>query len=129
LVATFRHNARITTARIGDFDRPLYPFIARAASAIIAHAAEQTTGRFHPARPRPTSSPLPWSFDAEVRAIAARYAGAIEEARRSGKPSHEIDGIIRGLRHQQAQEIRAMRRRRREEAAQRRAAREALDPT
>ena len=115
----FRHQARrITTARIGGFDRPLTPFIARAASAIMDHAAAPMTRRLEPEPKRSTAHPMRWSFDAELRAIAARFAGAIEEARRSGKPRHEIEAIIRGLRHQQAQEIAAMRRRRRDERRQ-----------
>src|SRR5208282_2390141 len=86
LAATFRHQAKIATARIGDFDRPLYPVIARLVSELISNAAEQTTRRL-PTEPQRAAASVPlWSYEAEVRAIVARYVGAIEEARRSGKP-------------------------------------------
>ena len=101
----FRHAAKITTAGIGDFDRSLFPFLSRVAAVAIRHAAEQTTHR---------QEPEPSSYEAEAKAIRARFGAAIDAARRLNKPRHEIEAIIRGFREQQAAELAAVRRRRRE---------------
>jgi hypothetical protein len=114
LRATFRHQAKIATARIGDFDRSQLPFLSRVVSAVIRDAAEQATRRQEP-------EPQAWSYEAERRDIVSRYSLAVIEARRSNKPRHEIEAIIRALRYQQALELAAMRRRRKDEAASRRA--------
>ena len=69
---------------------------------------------------RPIAPDRPaWSYEAEARDIRVRYSLAIIEARRSGKPRHEIAAIIRALREQQAQELRAVRERRKREAVSR----------
>jgi hypothetical protein len=109
----FRHAAKLAAARIGDFDRPLYPYLARVATVAVRDAAKQTTRRQE-------REPEACSYEAEVADIRARYGKAIDEARRANKPRHEIEAIIRALRYQQAQEIAAVRERRKAKAAQQR---------
>ena len=91
-----------------DRQRGAAPEAARAA-AVIGHAAAQTMRRL-------PSEPPACSYEAEIRGIVARFAQAIDEARRSTKPRHEIEAIIRGIRAQQANELAAARRRRKEQA-------------
>jgi hypothetical protein len=63
--------------------------------------------------------PEPCSYEAEAGAIVAKYATAIDAARRSGKPRHEIEAIIRALRYQQATELVGVRDRRKARAGRR----------
>ena len=109
LPKVFRHAAKISTARIGDFERPLHPFLARVAVVAVRHAAEQTTRRQLP-------EPEAASNEAEVKAIVGRYASAIDAARRLNKPRHEIDAIVRAIRHQQTLDLAAVCRRRKARA-------------
>jgi predicted metal-dependent phosphoesterase TrpH len=105
----FRHAAKIAAVRIGDFERPLYPYLARVATVAVRDAAAQTTRRREP-------EPEACSYEAEVADIRARYGTAIDAARRANKPRHEIEAIMRALRYQQALEIAAVRRRRKARA-------------
>jgi hypothetical protein len=111
-LAVFRHAAKLGTARIGDFNRSIYPFLTRVAALAVRNAAEQTTRRQDP-------EPEAYSYEAEAADIRARYGMAINAARHSNKPRDEIEAIIRALRYQQVVELAAMRRRRRERAQQR----------
>ena len=108
----FRHTAKLAAAPIGDFERPLCPYLARVAAVAMRDAAAQTTRRQEP-------EPEACSYEAEVADIRARYGKAIDEARRANTPRHEIEAMICALRYQQAQEIAAVRRRRKERTQQR----------
>ena len=91
---------------------PAHPLRALLMTAAQRSAAAQTTRRLVP-------EPEPCSYEAEVAAIVARYATAIDDARRSTKPRHEIEAIIRALRERQASELAAVRKRRKARAARR----------
>jgi hypothetical protein len=106
----FRHAAKTSTARIGDFERPLFPFVARVARAAVRDAAEKLTAREH--------EPEAYSYEAEVLAIRSRYGTAIDAVRRLNLPRQEIEAIIRGLREQQRKELIGVRQRRKAKAAQ-----------
>jgi hypothetical protein len=101
----FRHNAKLATARIGDFERPMTPFIARAVRAVMRAAMQQTTER--PAR----AAPVPVSYQAEVAAIQASFAIKLDDLRRRLPPA-ELGAAIRALRAWKASELRAIRERR-----------------
>lgn len=45
MLKLFQHSARITAARMGDFARPLYPYIGRLLRAVAGQAAKETTRR------------------------------------------------------------------------------------
>ena len=108
LPEAFRQSAAATNP---EARAPAHPLRTLALTAAHRSAAEQTTRR-------QTPEPEACSYEAEVRAIHARYGVAIDEARRSTKPRAEIEAIIRALRYQQTIEIAAVRRRRRERAQQ-----------
>ncbi len=102
-VKLFRHAAKITNARMGDFNRSLMPFLARVARAVVRDAARQTTER-----PPPEAG----SADAEIAAILSRFGAAIDAVQRLDKPRHEIEALIRALREQQQKDVAAARKRR-----------------
>lgn len=95
----FRHHAKMTTARIGDFDRPLTPFVARAAQAIIRAAMQQAT---EPA--------APVGHEAEVLAVMTTFAARIDNARKYLAPT-ERAAAIRALKLEKAAALRAIRER------------------
>ena len=109
----FRHAAKIATAKIGDFNRSLMPYLARVAT-VVRTAAEQTTQHQHP-----QPDPEPCSYEAEIAAIVGRYGAAIAAIRALNMPRHEMEAIIRGLREQQSNEIHAVQTRRKAKAAER----------
>ena len=106
----FRHAAKIATARAGDFNRSLMPFLSRVARAVIRDAAQQTTQH-------PQAEPEPCSYEAEVAAIVGRYGAAIRAVKRLNMPKEQIAAIIWGLMQQQSGEIHAVQMRRKAKAA------------
>lgn len=109
----FRHAAKIATAKIGDFNRSLMPYLARVAS-VVRTAAEQTTQHQHP-----QPDPAPCSYEAEVAAIVGRYGAAIAAVRALNMPRQQMEAIIRGLMEQQRDEISGVQKRRKAKAADR----------
>jgi hypothetical protein len=103
------HPAEAENAGDADYRKPIHSAVATVAS--LCAAAEVTR--------RPMPEPEPCSYEAEAGAIVARYASVIEAARCSNKPRHEIETIIRALRHQQAIELAGIRDRRKARAGQR----------
>jgi hypothetical protein len=108
----FCHGAKITTAKIGDFNHSTMPYLARVATAART-AAEQTTHHQHP-----QPEPAPCSYEAEIAAIAGRYGAAIAAVRWLTMPREQIEAIIRGLMEQQRDEILGVRNRRKAKAAE-----------
>jgi hypothetical protein len=103
------HHPEVENAGTADYRNPIHMAVAAVAS--LCAAAEVTR--------RPMPEPEPCSYEAEAGAIVARYASAIEAARCSNKPRHEIEAIIRALRHQQAIELAGIRDRRKARAGRR----------
>ena len=103
LPEAFRQSA---TAVSAEAPAPPHPLRALALTAALHSAVAQITRRSLP-------EPEACSYGAETGAIVARYATAIDAARRSGKPRAEIEAIIRALRDQQALELAGVRDRRR----------------
>ena len=111
-VKLFRHAAKIATARLGDFNRSLMPFLSRVARAVIRDAAQQTTQH-------PQPEPEPCSYEAEIAAIVGRYGAAIDAVRRLNMPKEQIAAIVWGLMKQQRDEIHTVQTRRKAKAADR----------
>lgn len=105
----FHYPEELANIGTADYRNPMH--IAVAVVAFRCAAAEATR--------RQMPEPEPCSYEAEAGAIVAKYATAIDAERRSNKPRHEIEAIIRALRHQQAIELAGIRERRKARAARR----------
>ena len=127
----FRHAAKTSTARIGDFDRPQYQFLGRVAREAVRDAAEQMTHRAPPAAAHADEidnrnperggeeSAEACSYEAEVKAICGKYAAAIAAARRLNLPRDQIAAMVRALIERQRSELAAVRERRMAQAPRR----------
>ncbi len=109
----FRHAAKITTAKITDFNHSPMPYLARVAT-VARTAAEPTTPH-----PMPEPEPELCSYEAEIAPIVGRYGAAIRAAQWLTMPREQIEAIIRGLIEQQRDEISGVRNRRKAKAAER----------
>ena len=108
----FRHAAKTATAAIGDFERPLYPFLGRVAKVAIEDAAEQIA--------EPAAEPV--SYEAEIAATMASFSIRMKELRRTCSPS-ELGAAMQGLKAEKALALLAIKERRRAKADSNRAAR------
>lgn len=112
LTRTFRHTAKITLARVGDFNRDLMPFLSRVVRAVAMAAAQDAT------RPAARARPVLMDSAAFARAQAAfdhvfsLFAGQIEAVQRdrSLTPDQRASAV-RALRERQQMEASAARRR------------------
>ena len=104
--------AKTTTAAIGDFDRPLHPFLGRVAQTVLQDAAEQIA--------EPAAESV--SYEAEVAAIMTSFAIRMKELRRTCSPT-ELGAAMQGLKAERARVLLAIKERRRAKADSSRAAR------
>jgi hypothetical protein len=85
----------------------------RAGGEIAADSRARPPPERHAADAGGESPSEPCSMEAEIMGITARYASAIEAARKSGRSRGEVEATIRALREQMRGEICAMMERRR----------------
>ena len=124
----FRHAAKMNLARIGDFNRPLFPFVARVARAAMDRVADPQFQEFvrqfratvqDITKPKargkvdkgfgsidPTAS---GRAAAASRAVFARYEGLIDEVSRNmGLTPEQRASAILSLRQRQSAEAAAV---------------------
>lgn len=124
LTVVFKHSAKITLARVGDYNRSLSPFVVRVARAAMDGFSRPTSPaivRLFRAVTKVIAKPRGKVRDgfgdidpaaagragAACAAISARYAGLVEEVSRNpGLSPTQRAAAISGLRAQQAAESR-----------------------
>ena len=96
---SFRHAARVTAARQGDFDRPLYPYLERVARAVVRDASRQTT---QPRADIAHDTTASGRADAAYKHELGKREGLIEAASRDRSLSPDQRFlVVRSLREQQ----------------------------